>query len=125
VPEPFNRNAQTMYRGGAQGRGCIAAVWHMHTHASRQSLVWWGHISYCGSCTTGYQWRWIIPFSQPQYIRNCTAAIHAVCYTLTPSIRIYFCRPNWNWGWGYSTSTTCTTYTPIGRSARVHTIMLL
>ena len=26
------------------------------------------------------------PFSQPQYIRNCTAAIHAVCYTLTPRL---------------------------------------
>ena len=34
VAEPLNRNAQIMHRGGAQGWGCIAAVWHMHTHAS-------------------------------------------------------------------------------------------
>ena len=26
------------------------------------------------------------PFSQPQYIRNCTAATHAVCHTLTPRL---------------------------------------
>ena len=29
---------------------------------------------------------WISPFSQPQYIRNCTAATYAVCYTLTPRL---------------------------------------
>jgi len=34
VAEPFNRNAQTIYRGGAQGQGCIAAVSRTHTHAS-------------------------------------------------------------------------------------------
>ena len=34
VVEPFDRNAQTIYRGGAQEQGCIAAVSRMHTHAS-------------------------------------------------------------------------------------------
>jgi len=80
----FQQNVQTINRGGAQGRRCIAPFWHMHTHASRQSLIWWGHTSYCGSCTTACHWRWISPFSQPHYTWNCTAATHAVCYTLTP-----------------------------------------
>jgi len=37
--ETFQQSAQIIYRGGAQGQGCIAAVWHKYTHASRQSLV--------------------------------------------------------------------------------------
>ena len=47
----ISRNAQTIYRGEAQGRGCIiAAVWHMHTQTISGLMRTY---FYCGSCTTG------------------------------------------------------------------------
>ena len=70
-----------MYRGGAQGWGCIAAVWHMHTHASDNL---WSDEDILPTVDPALLAAFEDGF--PQYIRNCTAATHAMCYTLTPRI---------------------------------------